>query len=183
MFIADNRGELREQVAKDGSAAWDTNGIATAIFSMARARDWRAISRFYDVRPADYRDVCLTTPRFSPFLIIALQQAGRGAEAQRLLQCTQRQVTGQLGQQYRANDDAPGELEMAQASLLAIRNDRRALDWLEKAVKRGWLGQYYSSRLADWPQFDRLSGDSRYDAIQQRLDATIARERTEVSAS
>ena len=183
MFIADNRGELREQVAKDGSAAWDTNGIATAIFSMARARDWRAISRFYDVRPADYRDVCLTTPPFSPFLIIALQQAGRGAEAQRLLQCTQRQVTGQLGQQYRANDDAPGELEMAQASLLAIRNDRRALDWLEKAVKRGWLGQYYSSRLADWPQFDRLSGDSRYDAIQQRLDATIARERTEVSAS
>ena len=183
MFIADNRGELRERIAKDGSAAWDTNGIATAIFSLARARDWRAIARFYDLRPAAYRDVCLTEPPFSPFLIIALQQAGRGAEAQRLLQCTQRQVTSQLGQQYRANDDAPGELEMVQASLLAIRNDRRALDWLDKAVRRGWLGQYYSSKLADWPQFDRLSADSRYGAIQQRLDATIARERKEVGAS
>ena len=136
MFIADNRGALRERVAKDGSAAWDTNGISTAIFSLARARDWRAIARFYNVRPADYRDVCLTEPPFSPFLIIALQQVARGAEAQRLLHCTQRQVTSQLSQQYRANDDAPGELEMVQASLLAIRNDRRALDWLDKAVRR-----------------------------------------------
>jgi TolB-like protein len=183
MFIADNRGELRERVAKDGSAAWDTNGIATAIFSLARARDWRTIARFYDARPASYRDVCLTEPPFSPFLIIALQQAERGAEAQHLLQCTQRQVTNQLGQQYRANDDAPGELEMMQASLLAIRNDRRTLDWLDKAVSRGWLGQYYSSKLADWPQFDRLSADPRYEVIQRRLDATIERERTEVSAS
>ena len=183
MFIADDRGGLREQVFKDGPAAWETNGIATAIFSLARARDWRAIARFYDLRPANYQDVCLTEPPFSPFLIIALQQAGRDAEAQHLLQCTQRQVTSQLGQQYRANDDAPGELEMVQASLLAIRKDRRALDWLDKAVRRGWLGQYYSSKLADWPQFDWLSADSRYVAIQQRIDATIDRERTEVSAS
>ena len=183
MFIADNRGQLREQVAKDGSAAWNANGIATAIFSLARARDWRTIARFYDVRPADYRDVCLTEPPFSPFLVMALRRLGRGSEAERILSCTQQQVTSQLHMRFRAPDDAPGELEMMQASLLAIRNDRRALDWLDKAVRRGWLGQYYSSELADWPQFDSLSTDSRYLAIQKSLDATIARERAEVGAT
>lgn len=183
MFTADDRGALKERVAKDGSAAWNANGIATAIFSLARARDWRAIARFYDVRPANYRDVCLTEPPFSPFLIMALRQQGRGPEAERIFGCTQQQVTRQLHMRFRAPDDAPGELEMMQASLLAIRNDRRAFDWLDKAVTRGWLGQYYSGKLTDWPQFDSLIADSRYVAIQQRLDATIARERTEVTAS
>jgi TolB-like protein len=183
MFVADDRGALKARVAKDGAAAWDTNGIAVAVFSLARARDWPAILRFYDVRPADYRDVCLTEPPFSPFLIMALRQQGRTSEAQRLLACTQQQVTRQLGMHFRAPDDAPGELEMMQASLLALRNDRRALDWLDKAVQRHWLGQYYSSQLADWPQFDALRGDPRYAAIQKRIDTSIARERAEVLAS
>lgn len=183
MFFADDRGALERRVASDGPRAWDSNGIPTAIFSLARSRDWSAIVRFYDVRPADHRDICLTAPPFSPFLIMALQHAGRAAEAQNLLQCIRRQVAKQLGQRFRANDDAPGELEMMQASVLAIRNDPKAIDWLDKAVKRGWLGQYYSSSLADWPQFDRFSADARYTAVQQRLRATIARERAEALAS
>jgi TolB-like protein/Tfp pilus assembly protein PilF len=183
MFIADDRGALKARIAKDAGAAWDTNGIAVAVFSLARSRDWPAIVRFYDVRPADYRDVCLTEPPFSQFLIMALQQQGRAREAQQLLGCTQQQVARQLGMHFRAPDDAPGELEMMQASLLAIHNDRRALDWLDKAVRRGWLGQYYSSRLADWPQFDAFRADPRYSAIQKRLDAAIARERSQVLAA
>ena len=83
---------------------------------------------------------------------------------------------------YRAPDDAPGELEMLRASLLALRRDPRALEWLGKAVERGWLGQYYSSRLADWPQFDAYRSDPRYAAIQTRIDAAIARERAETLA-
>ena len=59
----------------------------------------------------------------------------------------------------------------------------RRLDLLEKAVKRGWPGQYYSSQLADWAQFDALRADPRYAALQKRIDATIARERAEVLAS
>lgn len=183
MFVADNRGNLRKQVVSDGAAAWDANGIAVAIFSLARARDWRAIARFYDVRPAAYRDVCLTGPPFTPFLIMALREAGRGVEVRRLLQCTQRQVSSQLRQLYRANEDAPGEVEMMQASILAILNNREALNWLDKAVQRGWLGQYYSSQLSDWPQFDGLKEDPRYAAVQRRINAVIARERAEILAS
>jgi len=183
MFTADDRGALRQRILDDGALAWDTNGIPQAVFSLARVRDWIGIARFYDVRPANHRDVCVTEPPFSPFLIMALQKQGRTAEAARLLQCTQAQITSQLGQTYRNPDDAPGELEMMRASLLAIQNDRGALDWLDKAVQRGWLGQYYSSQLADWPQFDGLRADPRYAALQKRIDATIARERAEVLAA
>jgi TolB-like protein len=182
MFFADDRGALKRSVATDGARAWDQNGVPTAIFSLARSRDWPAIVRFYDVRPADYRDLCLTAPSFSPFVVLALQHSGRAAEVQRLSQCIERQVAGQLAQHFRGNDDEPGEVEMMQASMLAIRNDRGALDWLDKAVQRGWLGQYYSANLADWPQFDALRSDPRYAAIQKRIDATIARERAEVLA-
>ena len=69
-----------------------------------------------------------------------------------------------------------------QASLLAIRNDARNFDWLDKAVRRGWLGQYYSASLADWPQFDGFKADPRFAALQKRIDATVARERAELIA-
>ena len=182
MFIADDRGALKERIAKDGPRAWNANGIESGIFSLARARDWPAILRFYDARPADFHDVCLTEPPFSPFLIMALQHESRPAEAQQLLRCTQHQITSQLSQRFRSPDDAPGELEMVQASLLALQNDRTTLDWLDKAVQRGWLGQYYSSKLSDWPQFDAFQTDPRNAAIQARIDAKIARERAEVLA-
>ena len=71
---------------------------------------------------------------------------------------------------------------MAQASFLALRNDPRALDWLGRAVQRGWVGQYYSPNLTDSAQFDRLRTDPRYAALQKRIDATIARERAETLA-
>lgn len=183
LFSSDDRGSLKERVAKDGPLAWDTNGIAVAIFSVSRDRDWRALIRFYDARPADYRDVCLTEPSFSPFLIMALQHEGRSAEARKLMRCTQNQVTSQLHQRYRNPDDAPGELEMMQASLLAIAGDKRAVVWLDKAVQRGWLGQYYSADLADWPQFDGLRSDPRLAALQAAIDRRIAQQRSLVLAA
>lgn len=182
LFISDDRGALRDRVAQDRSRAWDANGINLAIFSLARDRDWSAIGRFYDLRPAQYRDLCVTAPRFTPAIIHALLSLGRHGDAQRLLSCTQRQISAQLAMRYRAPDDAPGELELMQASLLALRRDARALDWLDKAVHRGWLGQYYSAQLADWPQFDALRSDPRYAAIQKRIDAAIVRERAELLA-
>jgi len=113
---------------------------------------------------------------------MALQHQGRSGEAQHLLHCMQSQVTSQLAQHYRNPDDAPGELEELQASLLAIRGDRSALDWLTKAVQRHWLGQYYSADLNDWPQFDGLRIDPRYGALRQQIFGTIARQRAQVLA-
>ena len=182
LFINDDRGALRDRVAADGSSAWGTNGINFAIFSLARSRDWNALAQFYGRRPASHSHLCVAAFRFTPFIIMALQAQRRTDEAGRLLACTEQRVEAELGMRYRAPDDAPGELEMLRASLLALRDDRRGLDWLEKAVQRGWMGQYYSASLPDWPQFDPWRGDPRYAALQRQIDAKIAKERAEVLA-
>jgi hypothetical protein len=183
MFIADDRGALKKRLAADGAGAWLTNGAESAVFSLARARDWAAVVKFYDVRPVDFKNVCVTAPRFAPFLIMALQQRGRTNEAERLIGCMQADITSELRQRHRCPDDMPGEVELMQASLFALSNDRRAIDWLAKAMERGWFGQYYSANLADWPQFDRFAFDPKYGAIQKRIDSKLAVERAMVLAS
>jgi hypothetical protein len=179
LFVADDRGALRTRVQRDGPRAWTANGIDSAVFSLARGRDWHLIARLYDVRPSDQRDLCVTRPRFAPFIAMALSELGRASEADRIISCVQRSISAEMKQRHRSPDGYPGELELWQASLLALRGDHRALDWLGKAVDRGWMGQYLSASLADWPQFDRLRGDPRYGAIQRRIDQRVARERAE----
>ncbi|MEO5577843.1 MAG: hypothetical protein ABIR25_02170 [Sphingomicrobium sp.] len=179
LFVADDRGALRAQLVRDGAKAWSANGVESAVFSLARARDWQTMVRFYDVRPADHRDLCATQPQFTPFIAMALRAQGRAGEGERLLSCLQGSLTAQLKMRHRSPDPSAGELEMWQASLLALRGDTRAFDWLAKAMDRGWIGQYYSSSLADWPQFDRLRGDPRYAENQRRIDSRIGKERAE----
>ena len=179
LFVADDRGALKAQVVHDGAKAWSANGIDSAVFSLARARDWPAIARFHDLRPAEHRDLCATQPQFTPFIAMALRTRGRAGEGERLLSCMQASLTAQLKMRHRSPDPSAGELEMWQASLLALRGNAQAFDWLTKAIGRGWIGQYYSTSLADWPQFDRLRGDPRYAEIQRRIDSRIGKERAE----
>ena len=58
-----------------------------------------------------------------------------------------------------------------------------SLNWLDKAITRGWLGRPYSSRLSDYPQFDASQGNPKFAMLQRRLDATIERERAETLRS
>ena len=182
LFLADDRGTLKSEVLKAGAKAWTANGLDLAIFSLARARDWPAIARFYDSRPADRRDLCVMRPWFTPFIEIALANQGRRAQAAAIHACYQKSLSAQLAMRYRSADHYAGELEMWQASMFAIRGDARAFDWLDKAIAKGWVGQYASASLADWPQFDALQHDSRLAVIQRRIDARIGKERAEVLA-
>ena len=181
LFVADDRGALKARFVADGAIAWSANGMEIAVFSLARARDWATIARFYDLRPSERRDLCATLPSPAPFIAMALARVGRSREGAAILDCFQRQLKSRLAARYRSPDDVAGELEMWQASLLALRGDRGAFDWLGKAVDRGWVGQYVSASLADWPQFDGLRGDPRYAALQRRIDARIGTERKEVA--
>jgi len=179
LFLADDRGALKTQVMRDGPKAWSANKFDFAVFSLGRARDWPTLVRLYDLRPDDQRDICMPLPSYANLIAMALEQVGRGAEAERILDCLQRSANRQLAMSFRSPDDAPGAPELIQASLLAGRGDRRAFDWLDKAIARGWLGQYYSTSLGDWPHFDALRDDPRYAEIQRRIDARVARERSE----
>jgi TolB-like protein/tetratricopeptide (TPR) repeat protein len=179
LFVDDDRGALKDRLLNDGAKAWDSNGVESALFSLARARDWLSILRFYDARPAEFHNLCAVQPEFTVHVALALQNAQRGREAGRLLECMQNRVTAELGAKYRGPDEAPGWVELKQASLLALRKDGRAIDWLDKAMNRGWMGQYHSGKLSDWPQFDGIRDDPRYARLQKRMDAAVARERAE----
>lgn len=182
-FVVNDHAALKGRIFRDVGAAWNESGTDLAIFSLARARDWATIARFYAGRPNDHRDFCSDPPQLAPMIVLGLAGLGHRDEAARLLACKLRQVDRLLNERVRSPDLPPGELEMEKASLLAIRGDKRGLDWLEKAVARGWIGQYYSSQLADWPQFDAYRSDPRYAALQKRIDAVVARERRKVLAS
>ena len=179
LFVADDPGALKNRLFMDGAGAWDRNGIDSAVFSLARARDWSAIQRFFDARPSNFSDLCVVQPEFTMHVAQALLSAERIKEADRLLDCMQRRISRELRAKYRGPDEAPGGVELRQAAVLALRRDSRALEWLDKAMRRGWFGQYYSGSLSDWPQFERFNQHPRYAAIQQQMNARLAQERAE----
>jgi len=181
-FVEDDRDALKRNIVEQGISAWQTSGVEFALFSLGRSRDWSAIATLYDKRPSESDEQCARYPGLSPLIAMALAKGNRRRDAAQFANCAQRQISALLKMRYRSPDEAPGELEASQAGLLALRDDPLALDWLDKAVSRGWVGQYFSSQLADWPQFESFRGDPRYAAIQRRIDSTIARERQEVLA-
>lgn len=181
MFYSGQREALRERVLADGADAWNAQGTDYGIFTLATFRDWPALARIYDWRPKVFADYCQSDPPRAPLMALALAKVGRSAEAQGIIACSHRRADLELSMRNRwqAAQVSP---EFRKAALLAIRGDRRGLDWLERAVARGWVGQPFSPRLSDWPQFDPYRADPRYAALQKRIDAVIARERREAIA-
>jgi hypothetical protein len=114
---------------------------------------------------------------------VALRAEGRADDASRLLGCFRDRLAVELNSKARLPQEWPGDLEFRRASFAALTGNREdVVAWLRSAVGRGWLGQPYSSRLADYPQFDALRADRRLGDLQQRIDDKIARERAELAA-
>lgn len=178
-WISGDREELVRLARSDPNALLTAVDGDVAVFGLGAARDWSTIAEAIERDPEALTELCASHYVLAPQIIIALRQTAQVERSRQLLACMRDRVGLSLRMTMRAPDDDPGRLEMRKASVLALSGDRSAIDWLDKAVKRGWLGQYYSSKLADWPQFDPLRGDPRLAGIQRRIDATIARERAE----
>ena len=183
LAIAGQWEELGRKAASDGSKVWDDPFADTAIFALARQRDWSNLARLYRTRPQRFADFCSEDPHDAPLIVMALRASGDALEARKVLDCATRRLGREMSMKWSSPNAEPGRLEFRKASLLGAVGDRRAIDWLDKAVQRGWVGQYYSANLADWPQFDALRADARYAELQKRIDLTIARERAEVLAA
>ncbi len=69
-----------------------------------------------------------------------------------------------------------------QASLLAFRGDRGALDWLDKALQRGWLDQYYSADLNGLAAVRRLRQRSALFRPTAAPVEQVAQQRAQVLA-
>jgi TolB-like protein len=179
LFVAGQWDELRRSALEAGTQAWSDPDVDFAIFALGAARDWNGLARLYRSRNAAFADYCNADPHSVPVLVLALNATGERPAAKRLWDCAMQRSRTAMSMKFSSPNAEPGRLQFRIASLLAVAGDKRAMDWLTQAVQRGWLGQYYSPRLSDWPQFDGLRADPRYAALQKRIDATIARERAE----
>lgn len=179
LWILGDRDGLVRLARTDPNAVGAAADADVAIFGLGSARALRTIGGPIGRDAATLADFCASQYVLVPHLIIALRETGQAAKSRRLFACMRDRVATAGRMTMRAPDDDPGRLEMRKASHLALAGDRAAIDWLDKAVRRGWSGHYYSSQLADWPQFDAFRGDPRMAALQRTIDARIARERAE----
>lgn len=178
---AGDKARLRRNIDGIGSRIWTAKDGGFAFTHLAAVRDWAPLVRLYAQRPARQKEFCEQWwASASPF-VLALRARGQPDESEPLLQCMRERLAVELRNKARRPEAWPGDLEFQRASLAALTGDRTgALQWLDRAVSRGWLGQPYSSRLTDYPQFDALRADARLAALQRRVDARIARERDEL---
>ena len=108
---------------------------------------------------------------------LALRQAGRPAEADRLL----RKTTATISTVYRQGT-IPVALDADVAEIWAVQGRRdQALSMLERAMRRGWTdtGSTDLADIADEPAFSSLRGQPRFERIRASLAAHISRERAE----
>lgn len=183
LFLAGRTGQLLQKARTDSAKAfWADPDHDYALFVLGIERDWSRIAELYHARPQRFVDYCNVEPHEVPLMTMALRASGDGRGAEKLRDCFLPRVEREMAMRWESANAEPGRLEFRKAALLGATGDRRGMDWLEKAVQRGWVGQYFSSKLSDWPQFDAFRSDPRYAAMQKRIDAVIARERTEVLA-
>ena len=176
-FLDSGLPAVQRRIAADPSSAWGTFLIGTVLRALAITGDWKDVLAVYDKRSPASADVCVAPPSFTPTLVLALRQANRQGEANALLACFQSSITRQMAMTYRHSNDFAGSLEEMQAAALALHGDRRAVDWLRRAVALGWIGQDWSPDLRQWPEFDAVRSDPQMNVIQQDLSTTYQRQR------
>lgn len=113
----------------------------------------------------------------APVVALALRQAGRAAEAQRLM----READTLARTVYRRNQ-VPFWFEVDMASIWAVQGKSdQALAMLEHAAGRGWVHTINTDLrdIADEPVFQSLHGQARFNRLRARIAAHLAREREE----
>ena len=108
---------------------------------------------------------------------LALRQAGRAADADRLLS----QANSTIDAAYRQRT-IPFDLDANVAAIRAVQGRRdQALSMLERAARRGWTDSASTDLpdIADEPAFAPLRGEPRFERIRAGLAAHLARERAE----
>jgi TolB-like protein len=174
---------LRRNIAERREGLWKRPDSVLAFVHLARLHDWNALAWLYDRRNLSVAEFCERRPNDAVPFVLALRAKGRAHEGQILLGCLRDRLALEFRNHARLPQDWPGDLEFRRAGLSALDGNRPdALGWLDRAVSRGWLGQPYSSRLTDYPQFDGLRADPRFAQLQRRIDVRIARERAELAA-
>jgi hypothetical protein len=119
-----------------------------------------------------------------PLVALALRQAGRNADAERILAFLDRHITAAL---RRGGGRTPPLFLAAAAHTWAARGKRAAaMAALEQAMANGWayaidFDDSSMTDIGDEPAFRSLRGDPRFERIRARINNHLARERREAA--
>lgn len=183
LLFAGDRSRLLAQIRRDGAGVWSRPDYPVALYALGAVRNWPALAALYDSLPAELM-LCRRQQGAAALVMLAHVKIGRTAKARQIGSCLEPLLDQLARSQWRSTIQDAGSHEFAQASFAAVTGrNAEALNWLDQAVEGGWLGEYFSSRLSDFPQFDVLANHPLYTRIQKRIDAKIATERTELLAS
>jgi TolB-like protein/tetratricopeptide (TPR) repeat protein len=160
----------------------DENHVAAKL--MVNAGRWSQLAAAYD-SPIGLmslrRGLPLRIDQLSeaPVVALMLRQAGRPAEADRLL----RQADALVRSVYRRSA-VPVWFDAEAAAIFAVEaRPDEALSMLEHAMARGWwhAGGTDLRDLAEEPAFRSLHGNQRFERIRAALDEHYKRERAETA--
>lgn len=182
-FYSGDSAGLDAQIRRSGPRLWDLPDSGIGFFNLALVHDWTRLNQLYDERPLPPEQLCYHFMEAAQAIVPALRAAGREGEAERFLTCLRNRMTTEARQRARSWYQFYGDYEFDQATLAVFEGNKdSSLQWLQKAVAKGWLGRPYSPNFSDRPQFDALRSDTRLAALQARVDHTIARQRAQVLA-
>lgn len=174
VWQAHNRNAAAADVYRD-----DNHMAAKLMLKAGRARELAAA---YD-RPAGLLSLRSDAPvradqlHETAVVALALRQAGRRADADRLLS----QAASRIATIYR-QATIPFQLDADVAAIWAVQGRRdQALSMLERAMRRGWTDSADTDlrNIEDEPAFVSLRGQPRFERIRASLAAHLARERVE----
>ena len=114
-----------------------------------------------------------------PTLVLALRAQGRSGEADALLSKADRII-----RQIYGHGKVPAWFEDDAAGVWAVQGRTAlALGTLERAQRRGWMHVGHTDlQLADEPAWRALRGTPRFEVLRARLDAHMAKEKSEIAA-
>ena len=184
LFYAGNFAALRKKIMAEGPGIWRAPDGHFAFFYLAASRDWPTLAALYNGRPISVGGICEKQQSAQVFAVaIALRRTGNEKASMGALHCLRQQISVESRMTSRNQFELGGSFEFDRASLFGLDGKRDdSLRFLKQAVDQGWLGRPYSSRIADYPQFDLLENDPRLAALQKQIDSKLAKERAEVLA-
>jgi TolB-like protein len=173
-----NRSEAAETVYHERNAL-----AAKLMLNAGRSAELAALYDgpvgLLEIRPNVPFLACRT--RDAPTVALALRAQGRHREAAALLRAAEASVL----YKYRQGTVPVWAETDAAAVWAASGKSALALDALERAVRRGWVGAGTTDlpRIADEPAFRSLRGLPRFKALEAQLAARLARERAEIGGA
>jgi DNA-binding SARP family transcriptional activator/TolB-like protein len=170
---------LAAQALRMGSGFWQTEP-AYWDFAEALVRGGKGavLLKLYDKEFDGVDDLWSRAPSkampIASSLIVALNEAGRAAEAS----ATAQKALTRLDADVRSGMD-PGHAAYDRASVLALTGKREeALAQLDLAVRSDWINvAWVPARFSDRLAFRGLAGDPRLATLQAELDGHVNRER------